>query len=53
MAIGHWIDNKMDPPKVKNALAIFAYLSNGIMATSDAALAFVEEILAKVMMLMN
>ena len=33
---------------MKNALAIFAILSNGVMATSDAAaLAFVEEIVAK------
>ena len=48
MAVGHLIDNKMDPPKMKNALAIFAIVSNGIMATSDAALEFVEEIVAKI-----
>ena len=48
MAVGRWIDNTMDPPKMKNALAIFAILSNGIMETSDAALEFVEETLAKI-----
>ena len=48
MAVGRLIDNKMDPPKMKNALAIFAILSNGIMASSDAALELVEETVAKI-----